>query len=75
MVLTSHVEGEGGPCQGPTMQQPQGHQGREAGSQGLASPQACGQHQGGHKHSLAAKPGGQWGTHMDAGQLRGLAGP
>lgn len=57
-VLTSHVEGQRGPCQGPPVKQPQGQQGRKAGSERLTSPQACGQHQGGHKHNSAAKPGG-----------------
>lgn len=50
------------------MKQPQGQQGRKAGSQSLPGPQARGQRQGGHKHNSAAKPGGQWGTHRGANQ-------
>lgn len=64
MVLTSHIEGEGGPCQGP-LEAAAESAGRKAGNQGLTHPQACGQHQGAHKHSPAAKPGGrQWDSHQ-----------
>lgn len=66
MVLTSHIEGKGGPCQGPAPKQPQNQQGGKAGNQGLTGPQARGQHQGAHKHSPAAKPGGKQGTHVDS---------
>lgn len=66
MVLTSHVEGKGGPCQGPAPKQPQNQQGGKAGNQGLTGPQARGQYQGAHKDSPAAKPGGQQGTHIDS---------
>lgn len=67
-VLTSHVQGQAEARQGPPMKQPQSHQGRQAGGQGLTGPQACGQHQGGHKHSPTSKPGGRQGTRVAEGQ-------
>lgn len=61
-VFSGHVKCKGGPCEAAT---------EPAGGQGRADPQGCGQPQGSHTHSLAAKPDGQKGTHgFRSGDLR-----